>query len=158
MKVGDIMTREVGSCGLDTTLAAAARIMWEQDCGAVPVLDAEGRAIGIITDRDICMALTTRNHLASELAVGDVVGGALTSVGPEDDVSDALSKMQAGQLRRLPVVDGEGKLVGILSLNDVVLNSKRGKSKKRKHVSHGEVMKTLKALSQHRTPTVDGLL
>jgi CBS domain-containing protein len=158
MKVVDIMTREVGSCGLDTSLAAAARIMWDHDCGAVPVVDHEGRAIGIITDRDICMALTTRNNLASELMVGDVVGGSITSCGPEDEVGDALGKMQAGQLRRLPVIDGEGKLVGILSLNDVVLNSKQGKSKKGKHVSHREVMDTLKALSQHRTPVLEGLL
>jgi CBS domain-containing protein len=152
------MTREVGSCGLDTNLAAAARIMWDKDCGSVPVLDHEGRAIGIITDRDICMALTTRNHLASELTVGDVVGGPVKSCAPEDNVGAALKKMQNEQLRRLPVIDGEGKLVGILSLNDVILNSKRGKSKKGAHVSHGEVMDTLKALSQHRAPILDGLL
>ncbi|MBD0325318.1 MAG: CBS domain-containing protein [Pyrinomonadaceae bacterium] len=158
MKVREIMTIDVGSCGLETNLAAAARIMWDKDCGSVPVLDSEGRAIGLITDRDICMALATRNNLASELTVGDVVGGALTSCAPEDDVSVALRKMQDEQLRRLPVVDGEGKLVGILSLNDVILHSKRGKSKKGAHVSHGEVMNTLKALSQHRTPTLDSLV
>lgn len=158
MKVREIMTLDVGSCGLDTNLAAAARIMWDKDCGSVPVLDSEGRAIGIITDRDICMALATRNNLASEITVGDVVGGTVTSCAAEDDVSVALKKMRDEQLRRLPVIDGEGKLVGILSLNDVVLHSRRGKSKKGTHVSHGEVIRTLKALSQHRTPDINPLV
>ena len=152
------MTSAVGSCGLETDLAAAARIMWDKDCGAVPVVGAEGHAIGIITDRDICMALTTRNSRASEVTVGDVMGGTLKSCSPGDDASAALKKMHDEQLRRLPVVDGEGKLVGIISLNDIILHSKRGKSKKGAHVSHGEVMDTLKALSQHRTPPLEGLV
>jgi CBS domain-containing protein len=158
MKVREIMTIDVGSCGLETNLAAAARIMWDKDCGSVPVVDSEGRAIGIITDRDICMALTTRNNLASEVTVGDVVNGTVTSCAAGDDISVALKKMQDEQLRRLPVVDGEGRLVGILSLNDVILHSRRGKSKKGAHVSHGEVMNTLKALSQHRTPDINPLI
>jgi CBS domain-containing protein len=158
MKVREIMTSEVGSCGLETNLAAAARIMWEKDCGSVPVLDHEGHVIGIVTDRDICMALTTRNHLASELTVGDVVSGTIKTCAPDDDVSAALKTMQNDQLRRLPVVDGKGKLVGMLALNDVILNSKKGKSKKGAHVSHGDVMDTLKALSQHRAPALDPLM
>ncbi|HEX8495260.1 MAG TPA: CBS domain-containing protein [Pyrinomonadaceae bacterium] len=158
MKVRDIMTTDVGSCELETNVAAAARIMWEKDCGAVPVLDGEGRVIGIITDRDICMALTTRNQLASELTVGDVIDGAVKTCAPDDDASAALKTMQSEQLRRLPVIGDDGKLVGILSLNDVILNSKQGKSKKGAHISHGEVMDTLKALSRHRTPTINTLL
>lgn len=156
MKVREIMTGDAGSCGLATNLAAAARIMWERDCGAAPVLDHEGRVIGVITDRDICMALTTRNHLASELTVGDVVSGSVKTCAPDDAVGDALKTMESEQLRRLPVVDGEGKLAGILSLNDIILHSKKGKSKK--HVSHAEVMDTLKALSQHRAPVLDPLM
>ena len=158
MKVREIMTGEVGSCGLETNLAAAARIMWEKDCGAVPVLDSQGQVIGIITDRDICMALTTRNYLASGITVGDVISGMVKACAPDDDVNTALQTMQREQVRRLPVVDGEGKLVGILALNDVILHSKQGKSKKGAHVSHGEVMEALKALSQHRAPLLDPLL
>lgn len=158
MKVREIMTGEVGSCGLETNLAAVARIMWEKDCGSVPVLDHEGRVIGIVTDRDICMALTTRNNLASELTVGDVVAGTIKTCAPDDDVSAALKTMRNDQLRRLPVVDSEGKLAGMLSLNDVILNSKKGKSKKGAHVSHGDVMDALKALSRHRAPVLDPLV
>lgn len=158
MKVREIMTSEVAACGLETNLAAAATIMWEKDCGSVPVLDHEGRVTGIITDRDICMALTTRNSRASEVTVGDVISGAVVSCAPDDAVSAALETMRSGQLRRLPVIDDEGKLMGILSLNDVILNSGQGKSKKDRHVSHGEVMDTLKALSRHRLPSLDALL
>lgn len=158
MKVRDIMTAEVGSCGLETNLAAVAKIMWEKDCGSVPVLDSEGKAIGIITDRDICMALTTRNNLASEMTVGDVISGPVKSCRPDMDAGDALRTMQQEQLRRLPVVDDDGRLVGILSLNDVILHSRKGKSKKGAHVSHAEVMDALKALSQHRTPLLDPLI
>ncbi|MDX6694132.1 MAG: hypothetical protein QOF02_1735 [Blastocatellia bacterium] len=158
MKVREIMTGAVGSCGMETNLAAAARIMWERDCGSVPVLDNEGHVIGMITDRDICMALTTRNRLASDVTVGDVISGAVKTCAPEDAVVDALKAMRGEQLRRLPVVDSEGELVGIISINDVILNSKQGKSKKGAHVSHGEVMDALKSLSQHRAPSLEGLI
>lgn len=158
MKVREIMTGAVGSCAPETNLAAAARIMWEKDCGSAPVLDAAGKVVGMITDRDICMALTTRNKLAADVTVGEVIGGAAKTCAPDDDVSAALKTMQSEQLRRLPVVDDEGRLVGILSLNDVILNSKKGKSKKGAHVSHAEVMDALKALSQHRAPVLDPLM
>ena len=158
MKVHEIMTTAVGSCGLGDNLAAVARIMWEKDCGSVPVVDSGGKVIGMITDRDICMALTTRNHLSSEVTVGDVIDGAVKSCAAGDSVNDALRTMRSDQLRRLPVVDDEGRLVGVLSLNDIILNSRKGKSKKKAHVSHGEVMDALKALSQHRAPMLDPLL
>lgn len=158
MKVHEIMTTDVGSCGLGANLAAVARIMWEKDCGSVPVVDSNGKVIGMITDRDICMALTTRNHLASEVTVGDVINGSVKSCAADDNLSDALRTMRSDQLRRLPVVDNEGRLIGVLSLNDIILNSRKGKSKKGTHVSHGEVMEALKGLSQHRTPLFDALL
>ncbi|HEY0404696.1 MAG TPA: CBS domain-containing protein [Pyrinomonadaceae bacterium] len=157
MKVREIMTGAVGSCGMETNLAAAARIMWDKDCGSVPVLDNDGHVIGMITDRDICMALTTRNRLASEVLVGDVISGVVKTCAPDDEVVEALQAMRGEQLRRLPVVDSEGELVGIISINDVILNSKKGKSKKGAHVSHADVMDALKSLSQHRAPVLDGL-
>jgi CBS-domain-containing membrane protein len=112
----------------------------------------------MITDRDICMALTTRNRLASDVTVGDVISGVVKTCAPDDDVVDALKAMRGEQLRRLPVVDSEGELVGIISINDVILNSRQGKSKKGAHISHGEVMDVLKSLSQHRAPALEGLI
>jgi CBS domain-containing protein len=149
MKVQDIMTADVEACGPESDLAEAAAIMWRKDCGSVPVVDDERRIVGMITDRDICMAVCTRNKLATDLKVGEVISGRVYACAPDDDIRDALETMQSSQLRRLPVVDADGTLRGILSINDVVLHARRGKGKK--HISHREAMETLKALSEHRT-------
>lgn len=148
MKVQDIMTANVESCGPDSDLAAAAMIMWKRDCGSVPVVDGERKVVGMITDRDICMAVSTRNKLASAIKVGEVISGRVYACAPDDRIGDALETMQSAQLRRLPVVDDDGVLHGILSINDVVLHSKKGQSKK--HVSHRDAIETLKVLSEHR--------
>jgi CBS domain-containing protein len=148
MKVQDIMTANVESCGPESDLAAAAMIMWKRDCGSVPVVDGERKVVGMITDRDICMAVSTRNKLATDIKVGEVISGRVYACAPDDRVKDALETMQSAQLRRLPVVDDDGVLHGILSINDVVLHSKKGQSKK--HVSFREAMETLKILSEHR--------
>lgn len=148
MKVQNIMTSDVEACGPESDLAAAAAIMWRRDCGSVPVVDAEGRIVGMITDRDICMAVSTRNRLATDLRVSEVISGKVYACAPDDNIRDAMETMQSSQLRRLPVVDAGGILRGILSINDVVLHSRRGKGKK--HVSHHDAMETIKALSEHR--------
>jgi CBS domain-containing protein len=148
MKVQDIMTANVETCSAESDLAAAATIMWERDCGSVPVVDGERKVVGMITDRDICMALCTRNKLATEIKVGEVISGRVYACAADDDIRDALETMQSAQLRRLPVVDDAGVLQGILSINDVVLHAKKGQSKK--HVSHRDAMETLKVLSEHR--------
>src|SRR5688500_2938883 len=149
MKVQDIMTADGESCGPQSDRGAAATIMWKRDCGSVPVVDGDRRIVGMITDRDICMAVATRNRLASDITVGEVISGRVYACSPEDDIRDALETMQSAQLRRLPVVDDNRFLHGILSINDVVLHSGRGKSKK--HVTHRDAMATLKVLSEHRT-------
>jgi CBS domain-containing protein len=147
------MTADVETCGAESDLGAAATIMWKRDCGSVPVVDAQGKVVGMITDRDICMAVATRNKLASEIKVGEVISGRVYACAPDDRIEDALETMQSAQLRRLPVVDDDGKLQGILSINDVVLHSKKGRSKK--HVAHRDVMATLKILSEHRAEEED---
>ncbi|MDT4898299.1 MAG: hypothetical protein QOH25_3376 [Acidobacteriota bacterium] len=153
MKVQDIMTADVETCGADSDLGAAATIMWRRDCGSVPVVDGEGKVVGMITDRDICMAVATRNKLASAIKVGEVISGRVYACSPDDRIEDALETMQSAQLRRLPVVDDDGRLHGILSINDVLLHSRRGRSKK--HVAHRDVIATLKILSEHRAPEGD---
>jgi CBS domain-containing protein len=150
MKVQDIMTADVEACGPESDLAEAAAIMWRRDCGSVPVVDTERRIVGMITDRDICMAVSTRNKLATALKVSEVISGRVYACAPDDAVHDALETMQSSQLRRLPVVEADGTLRGILSINDVVLHARRGKGKK--HISHREAMETIKALSEHRAP------
>ncbi len=149
MKVQDVMTMDVEACGAEADLAAAAMMMWNRDCGAVPVVDGERNVVGMITDRDICMSLVLSRRLASEIRVGEVMSGDVRSCAPVDDIRDALRIMQEEKLRRLPVVEGDGTLCGILSISDIVRHAEKGKS--RKHVSHKEAMATLKAISEPRS-------
>jgi CBS domain-containing protein len=127
MKVKELMTTDVKHCGPDTNLAAAAKIMWEGDCGALPVTDESRRVIGVITDRDICIAAATRPRTEGEIPVRDVISKALYSCSPGDDVRAALDTMRAHKVRRLPVVDEKGRLTGIVSIHDIALQSRGNK-------------------------------
>src|SRR5262245_35747142 len=90
MKVKDVMTRGIETCTQDTDLAAAAMTMWRRDCGVVPVADAQGKLVGVITDRDICMAVATKHRPAEQVHVRELITGTLHAVRPEDDVKAAL--------------------------------------------------------------------
>jgi CBS domain-containing protein len=121
MKVRDLQTSDVQAVGPDTNLAAAAQIMWECDCGVVPVVDEQRHVVGMITDRDIAIATTTRSAAPADIQVRHVMTtGELRSCRPDDDVRDALNTMGEYRVRRLPVTDRQNRLVGILSLNDLV--------------------------------------
>lgn len=146
MLVESLMTRDPESCRPEASLADAAAIMWRRDCGVVPVTGDDGGVVGIITDRDICMALALSGRLAAEVSVGEAMSRDVQACTPVDDVSEALELMQSRQLRRLPVVGGDGKLVGILSMNDVVLRTRKGKGKKQ--VARSETIKAIKAISR----------
>lgn len=154
MQVKEIMTSDVAHCGPQSALAEAAMIMWHKDCGSVPVVNHEGKAIGIVTDRDICMALVTRNRAASQISVGEVIGGLVRVCSPDDDVETALATMQHAQVRRLPVVDRDGTLRGILSISDALRYTGKNE-KKQKRVSRKKVLQTLRAISQSQTVAIN---
>ena len=145
MRVKDIMTTHVASCNPATNLATAVEMLWSHDCGALPVLDDVGRVIGIVTDRDLCIALGTRDRRPSELTVGDVMQPALMKCEPGADIRSALDTMGAEKIRRLLVVDATETLKGILCMNDVILHSRRSGN----GLSYEQVMDTLKAISTH---------
>ena len=153
MKVQDIMTSDVQCCGPDTNLAAAAKMMWDSDCGAPPVLNVEGRVMGMITDRDICMAAATKNKPASDITVWETVSGKAYTCQLSDDVHTALDIMKREQVRRLPVVDEDGVLQGIVAMNDYVLLAADAKGAKAPAVSYEDVVRTMKAISMHRALT-----
>lgn len=144
MKVQDVMVKGVRFCTPDTNLATVAKIFWEQGCGALPVVE-NGRAIGVITDRDMSIALGTRNAKAADIFVRDVALPKVFFCLAQDDIHTALSTMQAQQVRRLPVVDQEGALVGILSLDDIVLFAEE----KPGELTYCDVVDTMKAIYQH---------
>jgi len=148
MKVQEIMTRDVKFCGPDTNVAAATEILWRNNCGALPILDADGKLVGLITDRDMCIALGTRNCRASELAVGDAATKPVFTCGPGEDVHAALKTLRQHQVRRMPVVDEDGKLAGILCLDEIVLHAQKAEAKK--GLSYDDVVNTMKAICEHR--------
>jgi CBS domain-containing protein len=116
--------------------------MWEGDCGALPVVNDEGRVTGMITDRDICIAVATRGGSADRIAVRDVAQEHAHTCLAEDEVTAALQTMKAHKVRRLPVVDAEGHVRGILSLNDIVTRAGAASPK--------DVVSTLAGICEHR--------
>lgn len=150
MKVKELMTAGAQACSPSTSLAGAAATMWSSDCGVIPVLDEKRKVVGIISDRDICIAAGTRVRPTSELLVGDVMSTKVRCCSPEDDVRVALKSMAEEQVRRLPVVGADGTLAGILSINDVVLVLGTPKVSKADGPSADQVIETLKAVCRHR--------
>ena len=89
MKVKDIMTSPVQYCGPEDNLSTIAKQMWDEDCGILPVVDDQGKVIGIITDRDICMSVATKNKLASDISVWETISGSVFSCHTDDELKDA---------------------------------------------------------------------
>lgn len=120
MKVQDVMTSPAHSCSPEASLAAAARTMCDYGCGALPVLDNAGRPAGILTDRDVCRAVAVGNRFAAAIRVREVMTSNPATCSPGMPLADALELMAVRRIRRLPVVDAQGRLVGIVSLSDIV--------------------------------------
>ncbi|HEY5376874.1 MAG TPA: CBS domain-containing protein [Polyangiaceae bacterium] len=117
--VHDIMRVRVYSCSPTDTLHRAAQIMWEKDCGCLPVIDDVRRVRAVITDRDICMAALTQGVALAETSVSSAMSGSLTVCSPDDSLSSVENSMRARQIRRVPVVDANGVLIGMISLGDI---------------------------------------
>src|SRR5512140_1269573 len=127
MKIAELMTMDVATCAPSDSLTRAAQLMWERDCGCVPVIDGS-KVVGMITDRDICMAAMMQGKAPAQLKVEQVMSREVFFCAPDDSVDQASKVMQQRQVRRLPVLDGSGKLVGIVSLNDFALRATHGQN------------------------------
>lgn len=123
ISVQTIMTREIRSCSKDEPLYRAAQVMWDLDCGVAPVVDADGKLCGIITDRDICMAAYTKGVALGSIRVEDVMTRRVQACHPNDSLERAASLMAEHQVRRLPVTDTDGRPIGLLSLSDLVASA-----------------------------------
>jgi CBS domain-containing protein len=148
MKVQDAMTKNPKACKAGTNLAVATELMWTNDCGVLPVVDDFGKVAGIVTDRDMLIALGTRNLRPTDVTVGEVMMSPVITCRPGDEVDSALSLMNARKIRRLPVVGDNGTLAGIVTMNDIVLRSDR-KGSKETMVAYEDVMMTLKGICDH---------
>ena len=142
MKVKDVMMRTPYFGTPWANLGVATELMWKGNCGFLPVLNLEGRVCGVVTDRDICVALGTRNVTAGELQVGKVSQRQLHACNPEDDIHIALQSMRDGHVRRLAVVDKNGKLAGVVSMDDILLHAEPSSFGNEPELSANEVVRT----------------
>ncbi|WP_447976679.1 CBS domain-containing protein [Candidatus Nitrospira bockiana] len=154
MKVKEVMTREVQCCGPHTNLMEAAKMMWDRDCGVLPVVNTEVKVLGMITDRDICMSVATKNRAPADITVWDTISQNLKTCAPDachpnDDVREALHTMAAQQVRRLPVIDEDGILQGVLSITDLIRRVDDATEHKRS-LTCPDILDALKAIARNR--------
>jgi CBS domain-containing protein len=154
MKVKEVMMGTPYTCRRETNLGEAAELMWKGDCGFLPITGADNQVCGVITDRDICIALGTRNKLAGEVTAGEVTAVKLYSCSPEDEIHVALLTMQEGKVRRLPVIDSNGRAVGVLSMDDVLLRAEPSGSGKIVELSTDEIVRSYRAINRRELPLV----
>jgi CBS domain-containing protein len=147
MNIRELMVKEVTSCSPDTDLETAGRMMWDHNCGAIPVLDNEDHPIGVVTDRDIAMSAVLNHKPLWEISARDVIGTReVFTCNIDDDIQSALSMMQTHKIRRLPIIDSDGCLRGILTIDDIVAGSKKMEGKTTPPLSYEDAMGTMKAV------------
>jgi CBS domain-containing protein len=153
MKVRDLMTTNAVFCRSETNLAAVGALMWEHDCGFIPVVDETEKVTGVITDRDICIALSTRDRQPSQITAGEVTTAPAFVCLSDDDIQTALKTMSQERLHRLPVVSNAGGLVGIVSIDDVVLRAEKAVGKEA-GLSYDEVIQAFQGICAHPAGTI----
>ncbi len=148
MRVQDLMTRQVHSCRSSDSLEQAAQLMWNFDCGCVPVCDGDGvsRLVGMITDRDICMSALFQGRALRDLHVSDAMSKSVEACHASDALGNAERIMQAARIRRLPVLDEHDALVGVISLADLAREAARERTRRGKEITETEVGDTLASI------------
>jgi CBS domain-containing protein len=152
MKVREIMTADVKCCRPDDSLNSAAQLMWDFDCGCVPVVDDSGRPVAMLTDRDICMAAYTQGVKLTERTVASAMSSDIYTCRADDELTLVEEMMRQCRVRRLPVVDGEGRLAGIICLNDIAEAAERERATSRgsRRIPDFEIARVLSAVCKHR--------
>jgi CBS domain-containing protein len=128
MRIEQLMSQPAITCTINDTLSAAAQLMWEHDCGVMPVVGTDGRLTGILTDRDICMAGYTRGQPLHEIPVSAAMSSQVFSCSPQESIDAAERLMSKMQVRRVPVVDRDNRPIGVLSLNDLARHAAAARS------------------------------
>ena len=157
MFVKELMTSNPRVCAKEASLDDAARIMWEADCGMVPIaerVDGRDRLVGVVTDRDVSMAAHRSGQSLKELPIEQVMSRNVRTCGPADPVDAAAKAMREARVRRLPVVDGAGSILGVLSLSDLAREVGRRNRRKRRRLVDAELAITLGAISASRSAMV----
>ena len=153
MNVSDLMTAAVKACAASDNLQRAAQIMWENDCGSVPVVESDGRVIGMLTDRDICMAAYTQGQPLWQIPIANAMTKEAYTVRQNDSLEAAEALMRRAQVRRVPVLDGDGRLTGIVSMNDLVRHAHQSRGRTDNGLSGDSIAHTLAAICEPRLAT-----
>jgi len=148
-RVQDLMTPRPKTCRASEFLTRAAQIMWEHDVGCVPVVDDQARLVGMITDRDLCMAAYTQGRRLNDILVMSVMAKVPISVRPDDEIAVAEERMRTNRVRRLPVVDVDGQVVGLIAMNDLIREARP--EAESKGVDEGSVLDALREIGRPRT-------
>jgi len=119
MKIEQWMRQPVVAIGLDADLNRAAQLMWEQNCGAVVVVDPDGKLAGIVTDRDTCMAAYTQGRTLSSIPVQVAMARDVVRCHADESETEVMHRMAEHQVRRLAVVDDDDRPIGVISLTDL---------------------------------------
>ena len=151
IRVQQLMTQNVQVCGPDDTLDGVARLLWENDIGAVPVNGSTGSVIAMVTDRDVCMAAYTTGRPLSQIRVHEAMSKTLATVRADQPIDEAQGIMRERQVRRLPVVDEGGCLVGVISQNDLLREAARLREVPRKELSAVAVTATVASIGRARS-------
>jgi CBS-domain-containing membrane protein len=150
MRVDQLMTKQVQSCQPEDTLDRAAQLMWDHDCGCLPVCTGNGarRALGVITDRDICMCALFHGEPLRALRVSDAMAKQVCVCRPGDSLAAAEQVMRDAHIRRLPVVDEQGALIGMISLADLAREAAREETQPQQEITETEIGYTLAAICE----------
>ena len=148
MNVKEIMSKPAVTCRPHDNLNTAAQLMWEHDCGVVPIIGDDDRVVGIVTDRDICMAAYIQGKALSEIAVTNAMAEDVATIRSGDSIEAAEKLMSDRQIRRLPVVDDDNRPIGVLSLNDL---ARHAASSRKKNGLDREVTRTLASICTPRS-------
>ena len=149
MQVQELMKTVVAVCGPQDNAQHAAELMWRDDIGCLPVVDADQQVLGMITDRDICMAAYTQGRELASIPVASAMSRTVHACTPDDSIAVAEELMRKHQVRRLPIVQN-GRLAGILTLNDVARFAANRRNTRVGHESLGGVATTLARIGEHR--------
>ena len=148
MEVECTMSRQVVTCRPEDSLALAARAMRTRDCGVLPVVDCSGALVGMVTDRDLCMAALELGRPLNEIAVREAMASDVVALDPHHSLAFAAELMGELQLRRLPVVDAERHPIGILSLVDLARRADCGEMRGPGDVGMDEVSSALAGIGR----------
>lgn len=128
MDVKSVMTPNPVTCSEQTPLREVARLMAQNDCGQIPVVDERGVPVGVITDRDIAIRAVADGRDPASCTAGMCMSSPVTTLSVDSDLGEACDLMESAQIRRLLLVDGDGRLVGILAQADIALSGRDRKT------------------------------